>query len=321
MNSLYDLLVIGGFFFTEYYIGKNGLGKNGSNQHIYYYSSINLLLFYMIYELEKADFSKVEKLFTRLKTNAAIESIFSNKNEARLFVDNPEKPESIFILTSWAYYYLAGKSDNDQFNSSLVNFLEKKYFPECIKKNYNTGFAFYPDTESWCKKIEELFSHLNLSKSGKIYFNYDEQHFNKSWRDYIPQGYSVKKISPEIINSIKKNQDFVDYINCFWVTFDKYFDKGLGYCAVDSENFATICISVFASENEREVGIKTFPDFQRKGLAYVTACAYIEECLKEGFIPVWSCFSENEVSLKLAEKLGYTIEASHPIFFANISET
>ncbi|WP_187759647.1 GNAT family N-acetyltransferase [Thiospirochaeta perfilievii] len=77
-------------------------------------------------------------------------------------------------------------------------------------------------------------------------------------------------------------------------------------------------ISVFASEKEREVGIKTFQGFQKKGLAYVTACAYIEECLKYNFIPVWSCFSENEVSIRLAEKLGYKIEAHHPIYFAEI---
>jgi len=112
----------------------------------------------------------------------------------------------------------------------------------------------------------------------------------------------------------------VEYIKFAWKTADKYFEKGLGYCALDAKEFATICISVFASENEREVGIKTFPNFQRKGLAYVTACAYIEECLKNDFLPVWSCFSENEVSVKLAKKLGYTIEASHPIYFANICE-
>ncbi len=274
----------------------------------------------MIYELDKADYPRAENLFTKLKTNTAIESIFNYKNEARLLVDNPEKPESIFILNSWAYYYLAGETENDHFNSSLVEFLENDFFPECIKTNYNTGFAFYPDTDQWCKKTEELFSHMNLHKSGKTYFNYDENRFNKNWRDRIPEGFSVKRISPEIINSIKNNQEFVDYIKFAWTSVDKYFDKGLGYCAIDDKDFATICISVFASEKEREVGIKTFSDFQRKGLAYVTACAYIEECLKNDFVPVWSCFSENEVSVKLAEKLGYTIDASHPIYFARIGE-
>ena len=272
----------------------------------------------MIYELDKTEYPRAENLFTKLKTNTAIESIFNYKNEARLLVDNPENPNSIFIVDSWAYYYLAGEAGNDDFNSSLFEFLENDFFPECIRNNYNTGFAFYPDTEQWCDKTEDLFSHLNLEKSGKTYFKYDKKRFNKNWRDSIPEGFSINRISPEIIKSIEKNQEFVDYIKFAWTTTDKYFDKGLGYCAVDAENFATICISVFASEDEREVGIKTFPDFQRKGLAYVTACAYIEECLENDFIPVWSCFSDNEVSIKLAEKLGYTIAASHPIYFASI---
>ncbi len=274
----------------------------------------------MIYELNKKDYFKAEKLFTKLKTNAAIESIFNNKNEARLFVDSVDNPKSVFVLTTWAYYYLAGESENEVFNSSLVHFLENEFFPECIKNNNNTEFAFYPDTDQWCKKTIKLFSHLNLSKSGKTYFNFEEKLFNKNWRNCIPTGFYVKKITQNIIDSITNNKEFIDYINCFWGTTDKFFDKGLGYCAVDDNNFSTICISVFASENEREVGIKTFSGFQRKGLAYVTACAYIEECLKNNYIPVWSCFSENEVSVKLAEKLGYTIEANHPIYFAKIGK-
>ncbi len=274
----------------------------------------------MIYELDKADYYRAENLFTKLKTNTAIESIFNHKNEARLFVDNPSKPKSIFILNSWAYYYLAGESENEKFNSSLVKFLENDFFPECLKTNSNTVFAFYPDSNQWCKKSEEIFSHLNIEKSGKTYFNYDEKRFNKNWRENIPEGFSVKRISSEIINSIENNEEFVNYIKFAWTTTDQYFDKGLGYCAIDANDFATICISVFASENEREVGIKTFPDFQRKGLAYVTACAYIEECLKNNFVPVWSCFSENKVSIRLAEKLGYKIEASHPIYFAKIGD-
>lgn len=272
----------------------------------------------MIYELNNTDYSKAYKLFTKLKTNAAIESIFNNKNEARIFVDNLENPRSAFIINSWAYYYLAGDAENENFNSSLVKFLKNDFFPECIKTNNNTGFAFYPDNDQWCKKTEELFSYLNLSKSGKTYFNFEKNRFNNNWREHIPKGFSVKSINPEIINSIKNNKEFIDYINCFWGTTDKYFKKSLGYCAVDGVEFSNICISVFSSENEREIGIKTFPGFQKKGLAYVTACAFIEECLDNDLVPVWSCFSENKVSVKLAKKLGYKIESNHPIYFVKL---
>lgn len=274
----------------------------------------------MLHELKVKDYSKVANLFKKLKTNAAIESIFNLKNEARLFVDNLENPESVFIINSWAYYYLAGNSENESFNTSLVSFLEDTYFPECIKNNKNLNFAFYPDSDAWYEKVQKMFPNLKLTKSGKTYFIYEKSRFNKNWQKSIPVGFTVKKISNELISSIKNNNEFIEYIECFWGSVDKYFEKGLGYCAVNSSDFATICISVFASENEREVGIKTFPEFQRKGLAYVTACAYIEECINNNYIPIWSCFSENEDSVKLAEKLGYSIAASHPIFFASIGD-
>ena len=72
----------------------------------------------MIYELNKANYHKANKLFTKLKTNTAIESIFNFKNEARLFVDHPDEPKSIMVLNSWAYYYLAGDANNEDFNKS-----------------------------------------------------------------------------------------------------------------------------------------------------------------------------------------------------------
>lgn len=272
----------------------------------------------MLHELEKTRYAAVEPLFTKLRNNAAIESIFNSKNEVRLFVDDPKRPTSAFVLNSWAYYYLAGNSDNGRFNAALADFLENEYFPECVKNGYNTDFAFYPDTDEWCDRVEKMFSSLNLTKSGKTYFDYDINRFEKNWRDQIPKGFAVKKISPELIASIENSHEFVDYINCFWVTADKYFEKGMGYCALNEVDFAAICISVFASENDRELGIKTFPEFRRKGLAYVTACAYIEDCLRNGFNPVWSCFSENEVSVELAKKLGYTIRDAHPIYFASL---
>jgi hypothetical protein len=240
----------------------------------------------MVYELEKTDYKKVINLFTKLRTNAAIESIFNNKNEARLFVDNLEKPECVFVINSWAYYYIAGNSENDIFNYSLVDFLQKTFFPECIRSNKNTNFAFYPDTDEWCYKVEKIFSNLNLTKSGKTYFSYENNRFNQNWKNDIPHGFLVRKITPELILSIKNNKEFIEYIDCFWGNTNKYFEKGLGFCAVNSTEFATICISVFASENEREIGIKTFPEFKRKGLAYVTACAYIEECIKNNYIPI-----------------------------------
>lgn len=274
----------------------------------------------MIYELDKSMYYRAEKLFTKLKSQTAIESIFNGKNEARLYVDNIEQPKSVFILNSWAYYYLAGDANNDQFNTSLVKFLERDFFPSCISSGSNTRFAFYPDSDQWSQKTEALFSNLNLRKSGKTYFTFNEKRFDSNWRDQIPEGFDVRKVSQAVIDSIPNNQEFVDYIKFPWTTVEQYLKKGLGYCAFGEGEFSTICISVFASENEREVGIKTFPGFQRKGLAYVTACAYIEDCLKSGLTPVWSCFSDNVASINLAKKLGYTVEASHSIYFAEIAE-
>lgn len=139
----------------------------------------------MIYELDKKDYIKVEDLFTKLKNQTAIESIFNFKNEARLFVDNRENPKSLFILNSWAYYYLAGESKNEKFNSSLVEFLKMTFFlsvSEKIKIHLLLSILILSSGAVRLKSFshinpyrnrEKLILHMikaNLIKTGKIVF-------------------------------------------------------------------------------------------------------------------------------------------------------
>lgn len=65
------------------------------------------------------------------------------------------------------------------------------------------------------------------------------------------------------------------------------------------------------------------PDIRTFIAAYVTACAYIEECLENNYTPIWSCFSYNKVSVQLSIKsepllhssLSYFAKGSFYIFY------
>ena len=54
-----------------------------------------------------------------------------------------------------------------------------------------------------------------------------------------------------------------------------------------------------------EPGIMTLPQFRRRGYAAAVCAAFIEEQLRRGLSPVWTCAMDNEGSAGLAQQLGY----------------
>ncbi|HSJ37158.1 MAG TPA: GNAT family N-acetyltransferase, partial [Planococcus sp. (in: firmicutes)] len=57
----------------------------------------------------------------------------------------------------------------------------------------------------------------------------------------------------------------------------------------------------------------TDPQYQRKGLAAITASALILDCLDNGLYPSWD--AANAESAKLAEKLGYIFKETYDTYF------
>ena len=57
-----------------------------------------------------------------------------------------------------------------------------------------------------------------------------------------------------------------------------------------------------------EIGAIVRPEFRRRGLAYATCAALIDECRRRDCETIWSCDRENEASAQLARKLGYRRE-------------
>jgi RimJ/RimL family protein N-acetyltransferase len=76
-------------------------------------------------------------------------------------------------------------------------------------------------------------------------------------------------------------------------------------CLLDGERLASECSAVFVGAGEAEIDILTAEAYRGRGLARLTACAFIDECLRRGLRPDWSCWPERAASWKLALKLGF----------------
>lgn len=70
---------------------------------------------------------------------------------------------------------------------------------------------------------------------------------------------------------------------------------------------AASCYSVYSRGVEVEIAAD--PEFRRQGLATAAGAAFLLECIRRELIPHWD--AGNEISLKIAKKLGYEFKESY----------
>ena len=77
---------------------------------------------------------------------------------------------------------------------------------------------------------------------------------------------------------------------------------------------AAIAFVSFRTGDDAEVGIETVPAFRRRGLARVACAALIEDLVRRGLVPVWSCREDNTGSARLAGSLGFAVSRWLPYY-------
>ena len=97
--------------------------------------------------------------------------------------------------------------------------------------------------------------------------------------------------------------------------------KGFGFSMVHGKEIVSWCMADCASGDSCEIGIRTRPDYRRRGLATLTAAATVDYCLSHGFRSVgWHCNEENLGSRGIAEKVGFELERKYFHYYYMFNE-
>ena len=119
----------------------------------------------------------------------------------------------------------------------------------------------------------------------------------------LPEGYTLQQVDKNGLSDAHPR--LTGHIRMFYQSTEAFLEQGVGFCIRHSEKTVSMASSStpFTSEFEVQVDTLDQPEYRRKGFATTVCAALIEYCLKNGIIPHWD--AANEVSLKLALKLGY----------------
>jgi GNAT superfamily N-acetyltransferase len=128
----------------------------------------------------------------------------------------------------------------------------------------------------------------------------------------LPEGYRIERIDIELARRIYADPSIIseDHVRNF-NSPECFVERGIGFCALRRDRIVCGASSYAFCDKGIEVQVNTHPDFRGRGLATAVSAALLTYCLDHGIEPHWD--TGNEISLRLAEKLGYVQTNSYEV--------
>lgn len=223
------------------------------------------------------------------------------------FVDDPTNPKVFFINYHpfVAFYGDVSKGvPNDIMDAVIERMRKDRTFIVCEHPSWETVLK-----EKFGEKI--MGFPRTLFDSSKLTI----EHLNSLIKE-IPSGYEILPLTK------------IDPVRDEMIVFDltsKYFDKknfseyGFGFGLYYGSKMIGFCCSNFPVVRDDEVEVYVRVDFnddpihRHKGFATQLAVIFLLESLKRNLTPIWD--AANEISEKLAEKLGYVVDKKWTMYY------
>ena len=260
-------------------------------------------------ELQGTDRQVAFGVCAGLESQLACRSVLAGWNPGRVFVDDRSAPTAAFVLTAEGGC-LAGDPAADR----LVVGLDQ-LFAGTGELRYSQ-VPFFVDSDAWLPVLQQL------SSGGKVACiprrTYLCREVTMDWRERVPPEAATGVVDAEGLAGDRFDlpPHLQRWIRSNWGTSEALLAKGFGVVSRYSDIVVSWSLCDCVWEDACEIGIHTHPEWRRQGLAAITAAAATEHALASGCSVVgWHCNEENVGSAKTAERVGYTLERTHKMYF------
>lgn len=133
-------------------------------------------------------------------------------------------------------------------------------------------------------------------------------------KDRVPGGYTLHPIREQAYRECLETPWSRDLV-ANYASYEDYHTHARGYVIRETTSGAIVAgASAYTYYSGGiEIEVDTRADHRQKGLATVCAATLILACLAYGQYPSWD--AANPVSVHLAQKLGYTLAHSYPVYY------
>jgi RimJ/RimL family protein N-acetyltransferase len=142
--------------------------------------------------------------------------------------------------------------------------------------------------------------------------NLDREHL-RQLGSRILDGYRLERMDVDLARQLagEKSEFTEDHMLSFDSPED-FIARGFGFCLLHGEEIVSVATTFVICDKGIEIQINTREEHRGKGLATVVAAQLILHSLEQGLDPNWD--AENERSVGLARKLGYTPQGRYAIW-------
>lgn len=260
-----------------------------------------------MFELNNSEYNRIVPLLTGVQQKVLPYAICQGINPGRVLVDRREDARLALLWSRVGYYILAGDPYPEAL-PTLCHVLTDLFIPDSQTLG-ETGFILMTSTPAWKAYLPDLLPKREISEIFRRPFLFNHQKFihRGEWRKDLPPGFKLEFVDGALADRLG--------ILGSWGSADAYARHGFGYALFDGNELASKCTSVLSSQTHVEIDVDTNEKYRRRGLAILTASAFIEECLLRGKQPHWECFWDNSASTALAIKLGFEPLLDYPVYY------
>ncbi|MFC5406297.1 GNAT family N-acetyltransferase [Cohnella soli] len=151
-----------------------------------------------------------------------------------------------YMKPTSGFYCLAGKENDDQFNKSVIRFMNDPM-------NHNRFFALGIFTDEWDIELNNTFAGETMKfRNGYEYFPLNE------------------KISDDY------REKFYPYYKLVWDSNQHFCNFGIGHFLTCNNDLISVCTSPYIGGNFAEIDIITIENYKRQGLATALGVEFIK---------------------------------------------
>lgn len=254
-------------------------------------------------ELNIRDFHTVSSLFKEIEHNVPpVFSVIEGNSPGRVFVDRLDTPSSVYLFHEGTFHYVGGSAANDCFNQAMVSLI----FDDVLSCPGEQELVLFASTEIWRETLDALLSHRGAIRIQRKVFAFNPASFqaHAGWQGKIPKGFCIRHVDDKLAEKQVVYKPLVEARS-----------QRFGVCLMKGDEIVSVCQAVCVGGGEVEIDIHTEEKYRRRGYAFLTACAFIEESLLRNLTPSWSCWPERKASYALAKKLGFEDRPDAPAHY------
>jgi RimJ/RimL family protein N-acetyltransferase len=216
---------------------------------------------------------------------------------------------SAFVVNSFGFCRLLEASPNPADDDALRRLLTE---PGPIRPSY---LLWYDPPARWRPWLEGRENAVRKRER----LRYD---FDRGRADYLseiarlPEGFALKPMDAELLPRTEKFGLALD--SRFWPSAEAFLADGLGVAVVRDGAVASLCYAAAVAGGFAEADVVTDEAFRGAGLGTLAAQQFVRDCLARGITPAWDCFTYNQGSMRLAERLGFVPRTTYDFYTFNI---